>query len=334
MFVNDRGNSHEELRSILFECRPCPLCGSDCSKQIYPINKDFPSRLSGFDLSQIDVGVASCVCCGHQFIQPVPTPRFLAAYYASYMTEAKDNFYRHRQLVEIPAAFRLKYGERLSRIGHVIGSNGRLLDVGCGLGMFLRLAKEHGYKVSGVEANRSAVERLHDDFGIDAANCLFEDFETDQQFAVVTMWDLLEHMGDPVAALRKAYLLLRPGGVLVVETPARDSVVHWIAKLAYHLSFRKLLAPLYLTYGLHHLQYFSSRSLADAVAAIGFEVVCIEREATSLDDLGATHNSSLLGKGKALLIKVAFALAAATGKTNKMVLFARRPIASASMAAF
>ena len=258
MLTSDHNQVSQESGAPLFEYRSCPLCGSDRSKQCYPINKEFPSRLSGFDLSRIDVGVASCADCGHQFIQPVPTARVLAAYYASYMTEAKENFYQDRQLAGIPAAFRQIYGERLSIIRNIVTGNGRLLDVGCGLGMFLRLAEERGFGVHGVDANAYAVERLRDRYGIEASNCLFEDFETDQRFDVVTMWDFLEHLSDPIAALHKAYGLLRPGSVMVVETPARDSIVHWIAKLSYKMSFGRATSPLYLTYGLHHLQYFSS----------------------------------------------------------------------------
>ena len=238
MLEFDRQLASVDLDTPLFEKQACPLCGGECSKESYPINKAHPSRISGFDLSQVAVGVSSCVGCGHQFIQPVPTTRFLAAYYAYYITQAKENFYRRRQLIEIPTSFRQVYGERLSRIQAVVGGTGSLLDVGCGFGMFLRLAKEYGFDVSGVEANADAAKWLKETCEIHVERCLFENFETSQGFDVITMWDLLEHLADPIAALRKAFALLRPGGVLIVETPARDSVVHWIAKLAYPSSRR------------------------------------------------------------------------------------------------
>lgn len=323
----DRQTSQENLAAPLFQHSPCPLCGGKRTTQRYPINKDFPSRLSGFDLSQINIGIDSCSACGHQFIQPVPTTKFLEAYYASYMTEAKENFYRDREVSKIPSIFRDSYGKRLSQIQRVLGASGHLLDVGSGLGMFLRLAKERGFEVSGVEPSAYAVKKLRDSHEIDAAQCFFEDFETVVRFDVITMWDFLEHLGEPVVALRKAFSLLRPGGLLVVETPARDSIVHWVAKFAYHATLGKVTQALNLTYGLHHLQYFSSRSLSAVIASAGFEVIECDRGATSLQDLGLIDTGSLRGFAKSLMIRMVFTLGSVTGKTNKVVVIARRPAA-------
>ena len=312
-----RGNS-------LFKYRPCPLCGCEQIKYTYPINKDFPSRLSGFDLTQINIGVSSCSRCKHQFIHPVPTSRFLASYYDSYLNEAKENFYRNRRHNSLPQKFRQTYSERLCRIQQVLGRTGSLLDVGCGFGMFLRLAKEYGFRVNGVEASEDAVRWLSENYKIDVINCLFENFETDEKFDVITMWDLLEHLSDPIAALRKAFNLVRPGGILVVEAPARDSLVHWVAKVVYRASLGQVTTPLHLIYGVHHLQYFSTRALGAAVRHAGFDVVEVHQGTTDLQSQSPTQQYSLLGSLKYCFIKIFFTLGQILGKSNKRIVTAIR----------
>lgn len=315
-------------RGRLFRVEQCPICGLDESETAYPINKSYASSRSGINVSKVPLGVARCKECGHQFIQPVPQPEFLRAFYASYMSIAKNGFYRDRNREKIPSSFRQRYGRWLERI-RVLGGGGSLLDVGSGLGTFLRLARERGFEVTGIEPNREAATMLRERYGIFVHNCMLEELNVADRYDVITMWDLLEHVPDPRLALGKSHELLGPRGLLVLETPARDSFIHWLAKGIYHASNGRIKKPLFRVYGVHHLQYFSERSLKGFLANCGFEVVEVHRDQTEVEALfQRPKGNGIVSRAKTVAfntaIRGAFLLARLTGKQNKLIVFARK----------
>ncbi|MDX8377182.1 MAG: methyltransferase domain-containing protein, partial [Mariprofundales bacterium] len=87
------------------------------------------------------------------------------------------------------------------------------------------------------------------------------------------MWDLLEHLADPVLAINKVHEVLGESGLFILEIPVRDSLLHWVAKLVYKFSLGKVKRPLFLTYGIHHLQYFSTKSINNILIQNGFSIV-------------------------------------------------------------
>jgi len=292
---------------------------------MFPIDTEFAGRISGMDLSGLHVGVARCDGCGHQFIWPVPQPAFLEAFYATYMSVAKDGFYRERSRQEIPVSFRKYYGWWLDRL-RAAGGQGSLLDVGSGLGMFLRLAKEHGFEVAGVEPNREAADALEERYGIPVHRCLLEELNTPAEYDVVSMWDLLEHVPDPRAAMVKVREVLKPGGLLVLETPVRDSFIHWLAKGLYRVSAGRIRRPLFRVYGIHHLQYFSEDSIRGFLADYGFEVIEARRDETDVHALLKQPGSGNRLKVEAYntAMRGAFLLARLLKKRNKLIILARR----------
>ncbi len=302
----------------------CPVCGEKNITFRFPIDERYAYQHTGIDTSETGLGVVSCDRCSHQFIAPIPTGEFLSRFYASYMSSAKSGFYQARAKEKIPESFRAYYSPWLERIKSACDKDCvNLLDVGCGLGMFLRLAREKGFDVQGVEPNKEAVDRLDSVYSIKAHHCLLEDYSGEERFDAVTMWDLLEHLAQPKNAIQKIHSILHPNGLLVLEIPIRDSLLHWTAKGLFRLSFGKIQRPLFLTYGVHHLQYFSERSIIEFVEHNGFKVVEHERAETSLDALrknGGGLKAELYNHALAMM----FSLARLIGKQNKLVLIARK----------
>jgi SAM-dependent methyltransferase len=130
---------------------------------------------------------------------------------------------------------------RLLRHVEKAAPRGRLLEVGCGHGLLLDEARRRGWQVSGLEPARAA--RAHaESLGLDVRDALLEDLDpaTDGGYQAIVMADVIEHLDDPVGALRAAAALLAPGGALCVVTPdpasrtARLAGARWWGYLPAH----------------------------------------------------------------------------------------------------
>jgi 2-polyprenyl-3-methyl-5-hydroxy-6-metoxy-1,4-benzoquinol methylase len=95
----------------------------------------------------------------------------------------------------------------------------RILDVGCGDGLLFDHLEPFG-KVEGVESSAASVSE-HGPHRSQIHVCPFdENFQPGKQFGLILMLDVLEHLADPAAALRRALALLAPGGMLLITVPA------------------------------------------------------------------------------------------------------------------
>jgi len=103
------------------------------------------------------------------------------------------------------------------------GDGARVLDVGCGTGLFLRLARQRGAAVAGVDASAASIELARE--RLPEADLACEDPESlpfpDGSFDVVTAFDAFQRAADPGGALREAVRVSRPGGALVLAAWGR-----------------------------------------------------------------------------------------------------------------
>lgn len=301
----------------------CPLCKNSGHVFLYPIDMGYAEKIYGSSIPEIFT-VVRCSTCKHQYISPIPSPDFLRKFYANYMSEGKNGFYLARNSADIPVSFRSYYAPWLMRIQEIIRKpSSALLDIGCGLGMFLRLARELGFEVRGIEPNKEAVAQLETTYSIHAYNTLLEDYSGQETFDVVTMWDLLEHLPSPQKAINKVWSMLNPAGLIVLDIPIRDSLLHWVAKFLYRSSLGIIKRPLFLICGAHHLQYFSENSIVSFVEKSGFQVLLTNRAETNLDALqkkGICLKNSLFN----VSLRSLFGLARLIRKQNKLVLIARK----------
>lgn len=170
----------------------CKLCSTETSAIL--VSKD------GHD-------VYECRTCGLAFTHPQP-PALADQYDSAYF-----DLYRRRRSFRLKrAAARLKAIERLREPG-------RLLDIGCSLGYFVEAACARGWRASGIEISPVAANEAQE-AGLDVAPGVLEDAAfPDGSFDCVTMWDVLEHVSDPVRQMLEVHRILVDGGLVVVGTP-------------------------------------------------------------------------------------------------------------------
>ncbi len=159
-------------------------------------------------------------------------------------------------LTEARYAERLRHLERYRRLN-------RLLDVGCGAGHFLEVARKHDWQGEGTEISEQACGLIRQR-GITMHRGMLSELRLPaDHYDIVVMLELLEHVENPRAYLAEARRLLRPGGALLASTPNFNGLT------------RRLIGPEWRICGSEHLHYFTRRSLRRLLHTVGFNRVRI-----------------------------------------------------------
>lgn len=148
--------------------------------------------------------------------------------------------------------------------GHV--SKGLLLDIGCYTGAFAKIAQERGWGVYGIEPSSWAWELATKGRGLQVARGTLLTVGArfpGGTFDVVTMWDVIEHLADPLANLREVNRLLKDGGMVFLSTIDIECLT------------ARLLGERYPFIMWMHTYYFSRRTLRALLEKVGFEGIGI-----------------------------------------------------------
>ncbi len=239
----------------------CPLCGGDRGHAL--VGKIFPGgqRLLG------------CEHCG--LVRLFSETPFRPDYWED--DGAGVNVYEDSRL---RAELRRRYARYLTVIDADRTGTGALLDAGCGIGNFLMAARDAGWCVAGVEvsAKAAAIARR---VGLDVEISALEDSrQPPGAFDVVTLWDLIEHVEDPVGALRAVHDKLRPGGTVFLETPNEGFWGRSLLRRAFAASRGRVDLLSYFYYPDHRF-YFTRATLVRLLETAGFKDVRVWHDATA-----------------------------------------------------
>lgn len=163
---------------------------------------------------------------------------------------------------------------------HLPTPSAKVLDIGCGGGLFLSILKEQGAEVSGIELSDSRTQYAKSKHGLEIYKYPIEnDFWQKgyaNHFDVVTLWDVIEHVNYPFETLQSAAGILKQGGVLLIDTPCRDSFYHRFGEITYRLSggkFPTFLNAMYSSHLFGHKQIFSTMEMKSLFEDTGLEVI-------------------------------------------------------------
>jgi 2-polyprenyl-3-methyl-5-hydroxy-6-metoxy-1,4-benzoquinol methylase len=147
----------------------------------------------------------------------------------------------------------------------------RLLEIGPGKGWFLRQAMKDGWEVSAVEVNQDALNRLKA-LGIRRIiEQPAEDFEVCESFDVIRMWDVIEHLRSPKAAVSRIYDALRNGGTLRLSTTNFASLSRIVNGPEW----------VYLN-GADHIFLFEPKTITTLLTSVGFDKIAIKTRSFNL----------------------------------------------------
>ena len=167
---------------------------------------------------------------------------------------------------------------------HLSLKDAKVLDIGCGGGLFLSLLKQAGAEVIGIELSDSRAQYAKTKHQLDIDKHPIEsDFWQRgyaNQFDAVTLWDVIEHVNYPQQTLQSAANVLKQGGLLLIDTPCRDSFYHQFGELTYRLTNEKYPTFLNAMYSSHlfgHKQIFSTSEMKELFESVGLEVVDLHK---------------------------------------------------------
>lgn len=243
----------------MLQLKNCPVCRSNS------IHYDYSAPTTRSEIDTRSWMVWGCGDCTHGFMNPQPSWQELAPYYASNYEAYDPN---HGSVEDDERSAERARAE--GRFRHIpLPTGKRLLDIGCGAGFFLRVARKLGATVEGVEPSVYGAEQTRKS-GIKVFNGTLEEYVADgnaKHFDIVTANHVIEHVANPVETLSIMKTLLAPKGFIWIAVPNAN----------YPIS-RKLRGYWHSTDLPYHLMQFSPRSIAMAGQLAGLKVLSQKTE--------------------------------------------------------
>jgi len=200
-----------------------------------------------------------CSSCGLIRVSPMPNPqekkKNSQSIYSS--IEYRERYFKDKRFFTRWFKAKFKIIERLKP------EKGKILDVGCSYGFFLEVAKRRGWDIYGIEIDPITGGYTKDKFGdkIFIGELENSHFEM-HYFDVITLWDVIEHVVNPVDFLKTVKNYLKPSGIICIQTPNIESYISKLKNKNWD----------WLTPG-DHLYFFSPRTLHKTLKLVGLKSI-------------------------------------------------------------
>ena len=228
----------------------CPICGSEESNGHYCVPQ-FTGLKTGSYLAPIKLW-KKCHGCGNLYAYNFPVLE---------MGEMNGHYTRRSSHSVIEPRYGLHIFSEIFNKCKQYTSGDQYLEIGIGSGEMLAAAMEMGYEVDAVEICKEDCEKVSAVLGIDITWCDFMKYTTEKTYDVIVMGDVIEHVSEPIVALKKATSLLNKGGVLWLSTPNFNSGFSRLKKFTDPMWNQK-----------NHFTYFSYETLLPFLEEMGLEV--------------------------------------------------------------
>ncbi len=240
----------------------CPLCDGGSSRAF---------QAHGY-------WVRDCARCGHRFAELEAHPGHVSAIYGdAYFSGGGAGYPNYPSEGRNLRRAGRRYGELAA---HYAGASGTVLDVGAAAGFILQGFRDAGWTGLGVEPNATMARFAREELSLEIFEGSLEELDTARRFDLVSLIQVIAHLHDPRAALEGLATVVKPGGLLLVETWRRDSLT------------ARLFGRLWHEYSPPSvLHWFTRRGLIELAAGFGFEPVAQGRPAKWIS---AAHAAALI----------------------------------------
>ena len=185
----------------------CNICGADETRAI---------------TTQNDYRVVQCSCCGLVYVNPRPNPEMLIRLYNDYHLRDGKSEYTWARLMKN------NFMDISTMLNRLFPEKGSILDIGCGYGHFIKMMGNAGWAAVGIEPS-SRTSGYAKDKGLTVIKTTIDDAEfPDESFDVITAFYVLEHLFDPLSAVKKIFMLLKPRGLTVLRVPHTTPLVKFL----------------------------------------------------------------------------------------------------------
>lgn len=323
----------------------CPLCSRHESVLFMEHVKELYNNLNHyFDLRK-------CDHCGFIFTNPRPTELTCAhfypdtaGYYTPVLSEISTTFLENSfwgnlkrcllvrdfayaalaanfNFIQHCLCFLTRKSLHIQHIPNFIPS-GKLLDIGCSWGRYLKMMSNMGWDVYGVETNEKAVQFARESLKLENVyrGGLAEQRFSDNHFDVVHASMVLEHLYDPKGAILEIRRILKPGGQFIFSVPNIEGFEMLVHK---HYAYT-IQVP-------QHVSHFSAPILRELLAKSGFEDIRIDFQYVDRDFVAPFalyrppwHKVLTLPLVRKSVVKLLIMVAGKLGKTSRMSIRARK----------
>ena len=239
----------------------CPICEVKPTKFLGRRGGTAHSGGSG-----VECKVWCCERCGLIFPNPMPIP---AGGVEQHYGVDPGEYFEHHEVEEKDAGA----DHLLTEAEALLGTKGRLVDVGAGRGEILRAAKEAGWEAIGIEPSSMFADYAANHSGAEVLCKSLEDCGLpDKSIDTVILSAVLEHLYQPNEVVQEIARILRPGGALFIDVPNEVGLYFRIGNLYQHLRGRDWVVNLAPTFSPFHVFGFTPKSLTALLSKHGFKV--------------------------------------------------------------
>ena len=176
--------------------------------------------------------------------------------------ERYDNGNLNSYLSALSAANEFLIYLEVLKNSEIYRNKNKILDIGCGTGLFLKKAREEKWNVFGIELSEIAIDYAKKNYNLDLIKGELKDVKfPDGYFDVITMWEVIEHLQNPKEELKEIFRILREGGLLFLSTPNFNSLNFILRKKNWCI-----INPS------DHIYYFTPKTLKKLLKNAGFKI--------------------------------------------------------------
>lgn len=216
--------------------------------------------------------VVQCNHCGLVEVHPKPKPGSLyELYQEAYFKSPSAQHVGYQDYVGELENYLRTFRNRYHCLRRFLSRNDAVLEIGPACGAFLKVLQTEGFSnLHGVEISRFAVQQAASLLGnsVDLRNGYLQDQQFDRRFNAVVLWDVLEHLPNPLEELRRIHSLMNPDGCLILETQDVGSLLARLAGKRWHMyKFPE------------HIYHFNRKTITRLLTKAGFRVVVMTKRA-------------------------------------------------------